>query len=186
MTMISRTHRTFVLAAVAALGLSAGVSGQAGQPAAPARTQMDELLAEVRAIRADLDRAAATSLRGQLLGMRLQLQEQRISTIARQLSDVQQRLRDIAQARVSMLGPLKMFAGMKEPGQPDDPGNAAMMKMVLEPLKAQLAALDKSEAELKVEESALTGQLHDEQNRWSAFNAQIEEMERAAAGRGRM
>jgi hypothetical protein len=184
MTNIIGSQRTVALMFAAALGLGAAVSGQAAQPA-PARTQMDELLAEVRAIRADLDRAAATSLRGQLLGMRLQLQEQRISTIARQLSDVQQRLRDNAQTRASMLGPLKMFAGMKEPGQPEKPDEANMMKMFLGPLKEQLAALDKSDAELKAEESMLTGQLHDEQNRWTAFNAQIEEMERASAGRGR-
>jgi hypothetical protein len=176
---ISRAQRALAFGAAIALGLAAGVSGQqAGQP--PARTQMDELLAEVRAIRADLDRAAAASLRGQLLGMRLQLQEQRITAIARQLSDVQQRLRENAYARSMMLASLKMFAGKKEPESPDQPEG---FNALLGPLKQQLAALDRSDAELKAEEALLTGQLHDEQSRWSAFNGQVEELERATAGR---
>jgi chromosome segregation ATPase len=137
---------------------------------------MDELLAEVRALRADLDRAAAASMRGQLLGMRLQLQEQRISALSRQLSDVQQQLRANAQARSALLGPMKMLTG-------GDPAKAEEMQAILGPLKQQLAALDKADGELKAEETSLTGQLHDEQSRWSAFNGQIEEMERASSGR---
>jgi len=47
----------------------------------------------------------------------------------------------------------------------------------LAPLKQQLAALDKSDAELKAEETDSTGQLSDEQSQWSAFNSHIEELE---------
>lgn len=177
MTSVGRACQVLVVTAAVAFGLAAGPAGQAGQPA---RTQMDELLAEVRALRADLDRAAAASMRGQLLGMRLQLQEQRITAIARQLSDVQQRLRENAQARGALQGSMKMLAGMKDD---DSPGNAEAMKFFAGPFKQQLAGLDASDAELKAEETQLMGQLHDEQNRWSTFNGQIEEMERAAAGK---
>src|SRR5688500_14205101 len=108
MANIKRPLRMLLLGGLFAGAMAAAVSGQAGQPAAPARSQMDDLLVEVRAIRADLDRAAAASLRGQLLGMRLQLQEQRITTLSRQLSDVQQRLRANQQTRVSLESSLKM------------------------------------------------------------------------------
>ena len=178
MTNVSKASRAAAIGAVA-LCLAAIVSGQAVQPAAPARTQMDELLAEVRAIRADLDRAATSSQRGQLLGMRLQLQEQRIAAIARQLSAVQERLRGNAHARTALAGPMKMFETMKD----EDPGGRDQIEAALGPLKQQLAALDKTDAELKAEETLLTNQLHDEQSRWSAFNGQIEELERAAAGK---
>jgi chromosome segregation ATPase len=178
MTSVLSTRRA-ALTGVVALCLAAIVSGQAVQPAAPARTQMDELLAEVRAIRADLDRAATASLRGQLLGMRPQLQEQRIAAIARQLSDVQERLRGNAQARTALAGPMKMFDAMKG----ENPGEREQLEAILGPLKQQLVALDKNDADLKAEETLLTSQLHDEQSRWSAFNGQIEEMERAAAGK---
>jgi chromosome segregation ATPase len=176
MTRINRGYCVLAISAAVAVGFGAAVSGQAGQSGAPARTQMDELLAEVRALRADLDRAAAASMRGQLLGMRLQLQEQRISALGRQLSDVQQQLRANAQARSALLGPMKMLTG-------GDPAKAEEMQAILGPLKQQLAALDKADGELKAEETSLTGQLHDEQSRWSAFNGQIEEMERASSGR---
>ena len=53
--------------------------------------------------------------------MRLQLQEQHITALARQLSDVQQQLRANAQARAALLGPLKMFAAMKDETSPTSP-----------------------------------------------------------------
>jgi hypothetical protein len=166
---------------VVAIGIAVAASGQAGQPAAPARTQMDELLAEVRGIRADLERASAASMRGQLLGMRLQLQEQRITALNRQLSEVQQRLHANAQTKAMLLGSLKMFDEMKKDDQPGAEANP--FEKAFAPLKQQVAAMDKAEAELRTEESLLSGQLQDEQSRWAAFNAQIEEMERAAANK---
>jgi hypothetical protein len=175
----NRTLQVLAVAGAIALGSGAAASGQAGQ-AAPPRTQMDELLAEVRALRADLDRAVQASMRGQLLGMRLQLQEQRIAVTARQLSDVRQRMRENSGARIALLGPMKMLAGMKNPASPDNPKE---FEFFLGPLKQQLAALDKSDAELKAEEISLENQLQDEQARWAAFNAQIEELERASTGR---
>jgi chromosome segregation ATPase len=182
MAKIKRPSRTFLLGGLLAAGLAAVASGQTGQPAPPARTQMDELLTEVRAIRADLDRAAAASLRGQLLGMRLQLQEQRITTLSRQLSDVQQRLRANQQARLSIVSSLKMFASEKE--QTTDK-EREQMDIIFGPLKQQIALLDKADADLKVEESGLLSQLHDEQNRWSGFNGQIEELERSTSGKAK-
>ena len=157
------------------------VSGQTGQPAPAARTQMDELLAEVRAIRADLERASAASLRGQLLGMRLQLQEQRITALARQLSEIQERLRTNAQTRVTLLSALKMFGGQNEASAEEKKA----FDFAMGPVKQQLAGLDASDAELRQEEATLMAQLQQEQNRWSEFNGQIQELERASARGGR-
>lgn len=179
MANIRKPSRAFLLGGLLAAGLAAAVSGQTGQPAAPPRTQMDELLTEVRAIRADLDRAAAASLRGQLLGMRLQLQEQRITTLSRQVSDVQQRLRANQQSRLSLVSSLKMFAGEKEQATDKE---REQMDLIFGPMKQQLALLDKADADLRVEESALLSQLQEEQNRWSGFNGQIEELERMTSG----
>ena len=175
-----------ILALAAAMAVGGGLAlSEAEGPAnqgAPARSQMDELVAEVRGLRADLERAMQASMRGQLLGMRLQLQEQRIATIARQLSDVRQRMRENSATRTAFLGPMQMLAGNKDPMSPGTPKE---LEFMLGPLKQQLAALDKSDAELKAEEISLTNELQDEQARWTAFNAQIEELERASAGRGR-
>lgn len=175
---ISRVSRAFLCGGFLLVAVVAVVSGQAGQSAPPARTQMDELLAEVRAIRADLDRASAASLRGQLLGMRLQLQEQRITALARQLSEVQERLRTSAQTRVTLLSALKMFGGQREEASADE---KKAMELAFGPVKQQLAGLDASDAELRQEEATLMAQLQQEQNRWAEFNGQVEELERASS-----
>jgi chromosome segregation ATPase len=178
MTNASRTIRMLAVGAMT-VGLAVTASGQATKPGTPDRTVFDELLAEVRGLRADLDRASGTSMRGQLLAMRLQLQEQRLAVLTRQLSDVQQQIRANGQTRAALSGPLKMFEGKKgEPGaKPDE------FEMLLKPLKQQLAALDGADAQLKNEEASLAAQLLSEQARWSTFNAQLEEIERAATSK---
>ena len=177
---IRGSSRAVVCGGLLVVAVVAVVSGQAGQPAAPARSQMDELLAEVRAIRADLDRASAASLRGQLLGMRLQAQEARITALSRQLRDVQDRLRDNQQARVSLTNALAMFGGQGRKGEASA-DTRKEMEFVFAPLKGQLEQLDKADADLKNEEASLMAQLQEEQNRWTSFNGQIEELERASA-----
>lgn len=177
-----KVHLVIVVSLLVGCSAAIAASRGTGQTSAPARTSMDELLAELRALRADLDRAAAASMRGQLLGMRLQLQEQRIAALSRQLSDIQQRLRENTQTRNWIASSLKMFGLEKSQAGQE---KAEQMAMVFKPLKDQLANLDKLDAELKAEEAHLSAQLQEEQNRWAAFNGQIEELERAAAGRMR-
>jgi hypothetical protein len=173
--MSNHVRRAFAFGGVFAVAFVAVAMAQ-NATAPPQRTQMDELLTEVRAIRADLERAAAASTRGQLLGMRLQLQEQRIAALSRQLSDVQEKLRDNAQARAAMASLAKMFE-QQEKEQPADKRDEAKR---FNPIGPQLAAFDKSDIELRAEEANLLNQLQAEQSRWMGFNAQIEELERAA------
>src|SRR5258707_15707832 len=71
--------------AIAGAGVIVLVAGLAGQSA----STNDPLLAEVRALRAELSQMAGTSIRTQLLVARLTLQEQRINTVSKQLADVQ-------------------------------------------------------------------------------------------------
>jgi chromosome segregation ATPase len=179
MTNASKARRMLAIGAMT-VGLAVTASGQApSKPTMPDRTVFDDLLAEVRALRADLDRATATSMRGQLLAMRLQLQEQRLATLSRQLSDVQQQIRANVQTRATLAASLKMLAGAK-----DESGQVAKeFEAMLKPLKQQLTGLDNADAQLKNEEASLTSQLQAEQARWSTFNAQIEEIERAAVSK---
>jgi hypothetical protein len=60
--------------AIAGAGIFALAAGTAGQTV----SSNDPLLAEVRALRADLNQATGASIRTQLLVARLTLQEQRI------------------------------------------------------------------------------------------------------------
>lgn len=176
--MRNSVHRIAILGTVAVLLLAAAVSGQGRHPATPA----DELLAEVRALRADINNASRSGMRAQLLGMRLQLQEQRIGVLSRQLAEVQERLRANGQAQTTIGAQLKMFPWMN-PAQKDAAGEG--FGQILAPFKAHVAELERTDQRLKSEEADLQRLLAAEQSRWAAFNAQIEELERAAAAASR-
>src|SRR5687767_9473550 len=70
-------------------------SGQAQRPPAT----FDDLVAEVRSFRADMNRAASANMRAQLLTARMTLQELRLSTAAQQLANIRQQL---AESRLRM------------------------------------------------------------------------------------
>jgi hypothetical protein len=168
-------YRSFAIA-VFVCACVAAVAGQARQPPAPA-TADEQLLAEVRALRTEIADSANAAMRAQLLGMRLQLQEQRIGVIVRQLSDVQERVRSNDRAKDALAAQMRMFEGMvktesQEKGEEFD--------RVIEPLRAQLAILETSDQSFKAEEASISSMLAQEQARWSNFNAQVEELERAA------
>ena len=176
--MKQSVRRIAILASVAVLLLAPPVSGQGRQPATPA----DEVLAEVRALRADINAAARSQMRAQLLGMRLQLQEQRIGVVSRQLAEVQERLRANGQAQATVAAQLKLFPWMNSAeGNDAEEG----IGQIFAPFKGHLAELERTDQQLKGEEADLQRLLAAEQARWTAFNAQIEELERAAAGRSR-
>jgi hypothetical protein len=159
------------------LGLVVVASGQT-RPASPAPAAPDErLLAEVRALRAEIADAANTAMRAQLLGMRLQLQEQRIGEIVRQLGDVQERLRANDRAKDALSAQMTMFEGLPKDESAEKSGEA---EQVLGPLRAQLGVLEQSEGSLKAEEANISNLLTQEQARWTSLNAQVEELERAA------
>lgn len=172
--MKESVRRIAIVGSVVVLLAAAAVSGQGRQPAAPA----DELLAEVRALRAEVNNAARAGLRAQLLGMRLQLEEQRIGVVSRQLTEVQERLRANQQAQTTVAAQLKMFPWMSDPAQKEE--EKEVFAQLMAPLKGHVAELGRTDQRLKSEEADLQRLLAAEQARWTAFNAQIEELERAA------
>src|SRR5687768_6244886 len=87
------------------VGLSAGVLLAQTAPQAP----QDPVVAEIRALRADLNQRLEATMRMQLLVARLQLQEQRTSTVVGQLRDVEARLRENDSARQQAAAALKML-----------------------------------------------------------------------------
>lgn len=162
----------FAVGTIAALGLLAAASAQDRSPTA-AGSSLDQLLGEVRALRADINRAASASMSAQLVGMRLQLQEGRIGTLSRQLSETQGHIHQ-QERMMAMLAPqLKMFESEKDPAQ------KAEAAFFIAPLKAQLAELEKTIQQLKQDEAAVSQLLAEEQSRWTRFNTQIEALEQA-------
>jgi len=74
--MMTNQIARYAAAVVLVIGLGAGnVSAQTAAPAAPNRDVMADVLAELRALRAELRQASEAGIKAQLLVGRLQLQE---------------------------------------------------------------------------------------------------------------
>lgn len=160
--------KTLALAAALVTGLPAFAVAQAPPPVRPA--MLDDVVAEVRALRADIQKMAGASVRAQLLVARLQAQEQRIAGIARELAQTEEQMRGLEAARNPFAAAwLKELE--KEPSKPDEAEFAAA-------LKAQLEKLQNGDPVLKERQASLTQLLAEEQARWTAFNAQLEALER--------
>lgn len=170
----------FAVAIVLTLGIVTVVSAQTNTPPSAPRGPMEELLAEVRSLRAEVRRAADTSIRAQLLVARLQLQEQRINSLTRQLVETQRQLSDNERARGAMAAPLAMFA---RDGNQQSAEEREGFDVVLGPLKAQLQQLERSDRDLQSQQTQLTNLIAEEQSRWTMFNAMLDELSKPVEAR---
>jgi hypothetical protein len=178
MSMLPRSPRITALAVivVAAVGVAAAPSSQGGSSKSD-QSSPDELLSEVRGLRADLQQMATISVRAQLLVGRLQLQEQRINVLAAQVNDVR-RLIDIKQS-----GQVPLTLELKRSEEASRSGSVGSeeqkhLEDVVPRLKAQLGQMQKEEQQLHLQETELSNQLATEQGRWIDFNSRLDELER--------
>ena len=142
-------------------------------PAPPRPASLDDLVAEVRALRSDIQEMADSSLRTQLLVARLQVQEQRIAGIARQLSETEEQIRSLEGARNPFLTQMLKNFETEKPENPDEPNPLAA-------LKAQLEKFENGDPVLQERQASLSRLLAEEQARWVAFNTQLEALEQRA------
>ncbi len=136
----------------------------------------DDLLTEVRALRADLQQVAHISIRTQLLVARLQLQEQRINAIAGQLADA----RRLLSANETEQVPLARELQRAEDGIRDGSIPAEQVKdaeYIVGSLKAKLAQARRDHQQLENQATDLSNQLASEQSRWLDFNSRLDELE---------
>jgi len=171
MTAPQRRGRTIigggVLLAMAGLVTAQGARGPA---------TLDDLVAEVRGLRAELGQAAGASMRMQLFVARLSLQEQRITSLNRQLSDVQRDLVDAVRAREGSA------SGMKhaERAPADLPADQREEYEVhIARMKSAYAQNLQREQQLRNQEIELQGFIAAEQARWQEFNSRLDELERS-------
>ena len=162
-----------VLRAVVGVSILVGVGVAAGSAQPQTAAPQDPVAAEIRALRTDLSNYFESSMRGQLLVARLQVQEGRITSVLRQLQDVENKLRDNETSKRQMEQGLKMF-GAGKPGESNEDG-----AFILGPIRAGLESAAKTEAELKLQQGQLQATLNDEQARWVSINARLEELEQS-------
>jgi uncharacterized protein YlxW (UPF0749 family) len=170
--IVRKKSLAVALIAILVVAVTGGVTGQ--QRPAPSRAAtLDDLLEELRAFRSELRDSSATSLRGQLLLARLQLQEQRVNTIWRQLSEVEDKLQA---SEKEGSAPEHIFKLMGVQPGTDPP---AQMAPIIEMFKTQMAAAEKANTDLKQRQADLMQLMTNEQSRWTTLNAEIEALEKA-------
>jgi hypothetical protein len=163
------------IAFAAVVGLLTIAASQAATTQPPPASPADALLAEVRALRNDLNQAAGASIRTQLLVARLQLQEQRINTVARQLSDVQAQ---ISATGVPMMATrMRQLENMLRNGAlPEDERASAEQEMT--ELKVSLDDAQRRADALATQEATLTNAFSAEQSRWLELSQRLDQIER--------
>jgi hypothetical protein len=166
----------FAMGAVLFVGVAGSANGQ--QRTAPTATAatLDDVLNELRALRTELNESSAATLRAQLLVARLQLQEQRINTVWRQLSELDDKLQANENGRMAPEQVLKLMG--VEPGAEPPKEMAPIVEM----FRNQMDASTKTDSELKLRQAELMQLMTQEQSRWSAFNEQLEALEKAVTG----
>lgn len=136
------------------------------------------LVAEVRALRADLAAASRSQLRGQLLLGRVQMQEQRLAYLDKQRADTTTALAVLSQMTSAMRSGFGNGDGKGCEVMPS-PDARRECEANLATRKQQLADQETREQQLRNQESELTSALSAEQARWSEFNTRLDELERA-------
>jgi len=164
------TTRVAVMLGLGGLALAGVASGQANRPDAT----LDELVIEVQALRAEMNQAAAASIRAQLLVGRLQMEDQRISGVIRELESVQADLAASAQTRADAAARLKALEE-NALGATNDVREDAEKQLAAG--KAAAQQVDRRLQSLKRRESVLAKELQEDQTRWQDINARLENFE---------
>ena len=164
-------------AAIAVVGVVAAavVSGQ--NQRGPAT--MDDLLAEVRGLRADISNSAAASMRLQSLIALLSLQEQRIDTLGRQATDVNAQLETVTRERINHEDHLKQLESAIAEGTLPQALRREDAEAEVAGQKRSLSQIRAREAQLRNQAAAVAGLIATEQNRWSDFNGRLDDLERS-------
>jgi chromosome segregation ATPase len=170
---IGRRWRGAALLLVITCILAAVVSGQTARPSAT----LDDLLAEVRGLRAEINQVAAASIRAQLLVTRLSLQEQRIRTLADRLAEAQRMLRTSRADHRARSAHLERLEDSLRHGTASSTGSGDLEAM-LGHLREGVDRSGREEQALRAQEQELLKTLAEEESLWIDFNSRLDELGR--------
>jgi hypothetical protein len=165
--------KTLVIGAVL-VTVAVAVSAQSQRAAAT----LDDVVSELRGLRADMKAMRATTTQAQLLTVRLQLQEQRIAVLSNQRQLVVTKLTEETRQRIEAEAQLQRF-------QVNDAKNLPLemprdqLQFMIDEFKRVAALHRDAEQQLRAEEARLSAEIANEQNRWQEFNGRLDELERS-------
>jgi chromosome segregation ATPase len=161
-----------ILAGAVVVG-AATLAGQAQrQPAT-----LEDVVNELRALRAELRQSSGGNTRMQLLIARLGAQEQRIGVLVSQRANITPRLIEATRQREEVESQVKRLEDMNTRHLPSEvpPGD---LEGMLENFKNTLARFRDAERQLRAQDDQLAAQIASEQNRWLDFSNRLDELER--------
>jgi hypothetical protein len=172
----AEARRVLRVASVIALiaGLAGAVAAQSSRPAAT----LDDLLAETRALRLDMNRMTTAAIRAQVLATRLSAQEQRIRTLADQVGEAQQAIASAASERRARSTHLEQLHAVRRAGNLVSAQSGEGDEMLTR-LGQEVGQWTADEQALREVEQQLRRALTAEQNLWGDFNSRLEELERS-------
>ena len=175
-----KSRGVWLLSLVCAIGgVAAILSAQTLRPTPPpAGAPSDELVAEIRGLRADVNRALTGSIRAQLVVARLQLQEQRVNAVEALLADTRRLLSAKEEEQGGLAGELKNLQDALRTKSFERDERSEFEKSAAQ-MEAQLLQAQTEEQQLRTRESELSSQLASEQGRWMDFNDRLNEIERS-------
>jgi hypothetical protein len=136
----------------------------------------DALIAEVRALRAEINQVAGAGIRMQLLVARLQLQEQRVFTVARHLTDAQNAL---AASRARLAGEQARVRQLEEAASRASGQSLMTFQQAILEAAPQIEQQQRQELGLKARETELLRSVHDAQALWMDFNNRLDALEQS-------
>jgi len=160
-----------LLALVAIGGI--GASGQ--QQRQPAT--LDDVVNEVRALRADLRQTTRASTQMQLLTARLSLQEQRLAVLSNQHNDIVAKLTVESSQRFQAEARVRDFEDLKTRSEPGV--SRAELDDNEKAFQQQVSLHRGVERQLQAQESQLATEIANEQNRWQDFNSRLDDLEKS-------
>jgi len=148
----------------------------AGQPQRPPAT-LDDLLQEVRGLRADLAQQSTASLRVQALVARVSLQEQRLKALSLQFAEADAAAASAADARESQERHLAELENLLD--QDLLPGGVTreMLQAERESGRRELVRLQTLEMRSTSRREELSGLLTAEEARWMDLNSRLDALE---------
>jgi len=149
------------------------VSGQTARPAAT----LDDLVAEVRGLRAEINQAAAAGIRAQVLATRLSVQEQRIKTLAEQLTEARRTLSTSGANHRARSAHLKSVEDLFREGTAPST-RSGQFEAMLRQLREDVDWSGREEEALRAQEHELLKTLSAEENLWIDFNSRLDRIER--------
>jgi chromosome segregation ATPase len=162
-----------VLAAMCVVG-AAVASGQSQRAGAT----LDDVVNEIRGLRADMRQTTRATTQMQLLTARLQLQEQRIAVLSNQRNELNARLAVETRLRADFERQSQAFDENINRNQ-----DLGVPRKELEAqgafFKSQFEQHRAAELQLQTQDSQLAAEIANEQNRWQDFNSRLDELERS-------